>query len=150
MRRARSLKLCDGMASFTCLGLALRTCYNKRTSMSSEDMRPYARYSQTCLTLSSTKSKLPYDWRCQYVLVWSQLWELWPDITSCRNVAVWKLRSCFCGTPSLTRGRVCSLQCNHSIVRVALRMITDAPWYVPNAVLRRDYTFHRSRGNSNA
>jgi hypothetical protein len=27
------------------------------------------------------------------------LWDLRPDITSCRNVAVWNLRSCFCGRP---------------------------------------------------
>jgi hypothetical protein len=47
------------------------------------------------------------------------LWDFRPDIASCRNVAVWNLRSCFCGAPSLTRGRVCNLQCNHSIVRVA-------------------------------
>jgi hypothetical protein len=47
------------------------------------------------------------------------LLDLWPDITSCRNVAVWNLRSCFCRAPSLTRGRVCSLQCNHSMFLVA-------------------------------
>jgi hypothetical protein len=47
------------------------------------------------------------------------LWDLPPDITSCRNVAVWNLRSCFCGVLSLTRGRVCNLQCNHPMVRVA-------------------------------
>jgi hypothetical protein len=47
------------------------------------------------------------------------LWDLRPDATSCRNVAVWNLRSCFCGAPSLTRGRVCNLRCNHSMVRVA-------------------------------
>jgi hypothetical protein len=47
------------------------------------------------------------------------LWDLRPDITSCRNVAVWNLRSCFCGVPSLTRRRVCNLQCKHSMVRVA-------------------------------
>jgi hypothetical protein len=29
------------------------------------------------------------------------------------------LLSCFCGAPSLTRGRVCNLQCNHTMVRVA-------------------------------
>jgi hypothetical protein len=46
-----------------------------------------------------------------YDLVLSPLWDLWPDITSCRKVAVWKLQSCFCGAPSLTRGQVCSLQC---------------------------------------
>jgi hypothetical protein len=51
------------------------------------------------------------------------LWDLRPDITSCRKVAVWNLRSCFCGTPSLMRGRVCNLQCNHSMVRVA-----QNPW----------------------
>jgi hypothetical protein len=34
------------------------------------------------------------------------LWDLRPDITSCRNVAVWNLRTCFCGTSSLTKGRV--------------------------------------------
>jgi hypothetical protein len=55
----------------------------------------------------------------RYVFVSSPLWDLRPDITSCRNVAVWKLRSCFCGAPSLTRGRVCNLHCNNSMVRVA-------------------------------
>jgi hypothetical protein len=44
---------------------------------------------------------------------------LLPDITSCRKVAVWNLRSCIYGAPSLTRGRVCNLRCNHSVVRVA-------------------------------
>jgi hypothetical protein len=43
------------------------------------------------------------------------LWDLRPDITSCRNVAVWNLRSSFCVEPSLTRERVCNLQCNHSM-----------------------------------
>jgi hypothetical protein len=47
------------------------------------------------------------------------LWDLRPDITSCRNVAVRNLRSCFCGAPYLTRGRVCNLQRNHPVVRVA-------------------------------
>jgi hypothetical protein len=41
-----------------------------------------------------------------------------PDITSYRNVAVSNMRSCFCGTLSLRRGRVCNLQCNHSMARV--------------------------------
>jgi hypothetical protein len=49
----------------------------------------------------------------QYVLF------LRPDITSCWDVAVWNLRSCIYWTPYLTRGRVCNLQCNHSMVRVA-------------------------------
>jgi hypothetical protein len=47
------------------------------------------------------------------------LWDLWPDIISWRNVAVCNLRSCICGVPSLTRGRVCNLRSNHSVVRVA-------------------------------
>jgi hypothetical protein len=47
------------------------------------------------------------------------LWDLRQDITSCWNVSVWNLRSCICGAPSLTRGRDCNLQCNHSMVRVA-------------------------------
>jgi hypothetical protein len=47
------------------------------------------------------------------------LWDLRPDIISCRNVDVWNLRSYISGAPSLTRGRVCNLQCNHSMVRVA-------------------------------
>jgi hypothetical protein len=37
------------------------------------------------------------------------LWDLRPDITFCQNVAVWNFQSCFCGAPSLTRGRVCRL-----------------------------------------
>jgi hypothetical protein len=46
------------------------------------------------------------------------LWALRPDITSCWNVAVWNLRSCFCGASSLTRGRVSTLHFNHLMVRV--------------------------------
>jgi hypothetical protein len=47
------------------------------------------------------------------------LWDLWPDIISFRNVAVWNLRSCIYGAPSLTRGRAWNLRCNHSMVQVA-------------------------------
>jgi hypothetical protein len=36
-----------------------------------------------------------------------------------RYVSVWNLRSCIYWAPSLTRGRVCNLQCNHSMVRIA-------------------------------
>jgi hypothetical protein len=53
------------------------------------------------------------------------LWDLRPDITYCRNVTTRKLRSCFCGAPSLTRGRVCNLQCNHSVVRVAQNPVSS-------------------------
>jgi hypothetical protein len=55
----------------------------------------------------------------QNLLVSSPPWDLWLDNTSCWKVAVWKLQSCFCGAPSLTRGWVCSLQCNHSVVQAA-------------------------------
>jgi hypothetical protein len=34
------------------------------------------------------------------------LLDLRPDITSCRKDAAWNLRSCYCGAPSMTRGRV--------------------------------------------
>jgi hypothetical protein len=54
-------------------------------------------------------------------MAWYQvpLWDVWPNITSYQNVAVWNMWSCFCGARSLTEGRVCNLQCNHSMVRVA-------------------------------
>jgi hypothetical protein len=45
--------------------------------------------------------------------------DLRPDITSSRNVGLWNLQPCFCGAPSLTRGRVCNLQSNRAVVRVA-------------------------------
>jgi hypothetical protein len=52
------------------------------------------------------KVKLLYDWR-SVSMSWyrAPLWDLRPDITSCRNV-VWNLRSFFCRVPSLARGRV--------------------------------------------
>jgi hypothetical protein len=58
-------------------------------------------------TLSyDAEAKLRYEWRLvsQYVLVSGPLWDLRPDINS-----VWKLLSCVCAAPSLTRGRVCVL-----------------------------------------
>jgi hypothetical protein len=66
-------------------------------------------------------SKLLYDWRSvsQYALVSSTLWDLRTDITSCRYMSVWNLRSCSCGAPSLMRIRVCNFHCSHSMVRVA-------------------------------
>jgi hypothetical protein len=59
-------------------------------------------------SLLKLKLKSRYDWR-SVRMSWyrAPLWDLRPDITSCRNVAVWNLRSCICGAPSLTRGRVC-------------------------------------------
>jgi hypothetical protein len=72
-----------------------------------------------------SKSKLLYDWWLVSQTVsmsWyrAPLWDLRPDVTFYRNVVVWNLWSCFCEEPSLTRGRVCNLQYNPSIVRVAL------------------------------
>jgi hypothetical protein len=65
------------------------------------------------------KSKLLYNWQ-SVSMSWYRvpLWDLRPDIISCQNVAVWNLRSFIYWAPSLTRGQVCNLQCNHSIVRV--------------------------------
>jgi hypothetical protein len=74
----------------------------------------------TAVKTWSSKSKSLYDWQ-SVSMPWyrAPLWDLRPDIISCRNVAVWNLRSCIYWAPCLTRGRVCNLQCNHSIVRVA-------------------------------
>jgi hypothetical protein len=54
------------------------------------------------------RSKSRYDWRsvgqsvCQYVKEPSPLWDLWPDITFCPKVVVWKLLSCLCRAPCLS------------------------------------------------
>jgi hypothetical protein len=58
-----------------------------------------------------SKLKSHYNWWSvsQYVKVSSPLRDLWPDITFCPKVVFWKLLSCLCGAPSLTRGRVCHL-----------------------------------------
>jgi hypothetical protein len=67
-----------------------------------------------------SKSKLLFVWQSVNTSWYrAPLWDLRPDITSYWNVAVWNLRSCFCGAPSLTRARVCNMQCNHSMFRVA-------------------------------
>jgi hypothetical protein len=41
----------------------------------------------------------------------------------CRYVAARNLQSSLCGAPFLTRGRVCSLECNHSVVPVAQNLL---------------------------
>jgi hypothetical protein len=63
--------------------------------------------SQSTANSFQVKSKSHCDWRSdsQYVLVSSPIWNSWPDIF----ITVWQLRSCFCGAPPLTRGRVCLL-----------------------------------------
>jgi hypothetical protein len=67
-------------------------------------------------TLSKSKSRLLYDWQSasqplsqSVCLGRVPLWDLRPDIISCRNVAAWNLLSCIYRAPSLTRGRVCNL-----------------------------------------
>jgi hypothetical protein len=67
--------------------------------------------------MSMSKSKLLYELTVsQSVLSWCR-----SHSGTCNQILlpVGRLLSCLCGTPSLTRGRVCSLQCNHSMVRVA-------------------------------
>jgi hypothetical protein len=72
------------------------------------------------MPFSQSKSKLLYDWQ-SVSMSWyrAPLWDLRPDIISCRNVAVSNSQSCIYWMSSLTRGQVCNLQCNHSIVQVA-------------------------------
>jgi hypothetical protein len=75
------------------------------------------------LVVPAWYSSLLVLWRSRpksgYVKVLNPLWDLWPNITSCPNVVVWKLLSCLCGAPSMTRGRVChlsfSVYCNLSV-----------------------------------
>jgi hypothetical protein len=81
------------------------------------------------------KLKQRYDWRSvsQYVLVSIPLWDLRPDFNS-----VWKLLSCLCGAPSLTRGRACLRgrpNRNHGspmflLLSVIMEMLVDSscPW----------------------
>jgi hypothetical protein len=61
--------------------------------------------------IPKSKLKSRYNWRSvsQYVKVSSPPWDLWPDITFCPKFVFWKLLSCLCGVPSLTRGQVCNL-----------------------------------------
>jgi hypothetical protein len=54
---------------------------------------------------SKSKSKLHYDWRSV-----SKSWCRAPFGAHDQIfITVWQLRSCFCGAPSLTRGRFCLL-----------------------------------------
>jgi hypothetical protein len=99
--------------------------------------------------IAKSKSKLHYDWQ-SVSMSWYRvlLWNLRLDIISCRNVAVWNLRSCIYWAPSLTRGRVCNLQCNHSIVRVAQnpKSYSEASsTYISVDVLRRTKCRHLSQ-----
>jgi hypothetical protein len=83
--------------------------------LSQEDLIPdwMSLYHPRRLTVHNSllsKSKSRYDWWSvsQYVKVSSPLWNLWPDITFCPKVVVWKLLSCLNGALSLMRGRVCN------------------------------------------
>jgi hypothetical protein len=82
--------------------------------------KKYIGYIKVKVTLRLTVS--------QYVLVSSPVWDLWPDITSCLKVSVWKLLCCLYGEPSLKRGQVCSLQCSRSeLVTILYCLIWDSP-----------------------
>jgi hypothetical protein len=74
------------------------------------------------LTICWSRSRSYFRTDSQSVSVsWNRapLWDLQPDITSCRNVGLISMRSYIYWAPSLTRGRVRNLQCNHKMVRVA-------------------------------
>jgi hypothetical protein len=82
--------------------------------ISSELLHPYCTLLRTLFALVPvlSKSKLLYDWRLASMSWYgAPLLDLRPNITSCRNVTVWNLRSCFCGAHSLTRGQfaICSV-----------------------------------------
>jgi hypothetical protein len=62
------------------------------------------------------RSKLLYDWQSvsqSVSMSWYRtlLWDLRPDITSCRNVPIWNLQSCFVGRPLWREDRsaICSV-----------------------------------------
>jgi hypothetical protein len=73
----------------------------------------------------TSKSKLLCDWKSvnqsvsQYVLVSSTLVGLATRYYFLSECCCLKFAVLYLLAPSLTRGRVCNLQCNHSIVRVA-------------------------------
>jgi hypothetical protein len=76
------------------------------------------------------------------------LWDLRPDITFCRNVAVWNLRSCFCGAPSLTRRQVCNLQCKAFPPTTYTRSYSPHSCYMPyqshpDLIYHPNYTWRR-------
>jgi hypothetical protein len=82
-----------------------------------------------------SKWKLLYDWRSVSQSVrmsWyrAPFWDSRPDITSCPNVAVWNLRSSFCGVPSLTRGLVCMnfISCLYTDPKRAVMTTNMAVW----------------------
>jgi hypothetical protein len=69
------------------------------------------------LTTAQSQSQSHFTSECQYVLMSSPFWFSWPYVCYCcvfvdRDqilFSVCKLLFCFCGEPSLTRGRVCLL-----------------------------------------
>jgi hypothetical protein len=67
--------------------------------------------SHLCIHCSHSRSHVTTDGQSvsQYVKVSSPLRDLCLDITFCQKFVFWKLLSCLCGAPSLTRGRVCHL-----------------------------------------
>jgi hypothetical protein len=63
-------------------------------------LKKAAAFTATSRDLMSSSGRLPksmllYDWQSvRMSWYWVALWNLRPDITSCRNVAIWNLRSC--------------------------------------------------------
>jgi hypothetical protein len=75
------------------------------------------------------------DTSCQYVEVSSPIWDLWPDITSCPQVVIWKLLTCVCGAPSLTR--IFQKQISNNMFYVAHQKVDLFP---PSCERRCTYT----------
>jgi hypothetical protein len=69
------------------------------------------------------------------------LWDLWQDIISCRNVAVWNLLSCIYWAPSLTRGWVCNLQCNHKHETAYINQTQHKPSAGVEANIKKLHTY---------
>jgi hypothetical protein len=72
---------------------------SRKTTENLDRVRLYRSRSRSCFTTDGQSVNMSW-YR-------APLWDLRP----CRNVTVRNLWFCFCGGPSLTRGRVCNLQC---------------------------------------
>jgi hypothetical protein len=110
-----------------CLSLSNFQLTSTHLLLSKEDsLHTESLYANTedCLITNSTpvpRSKVELTlW--QYVnMSWyrAPLWDLQPDITTVGMLLSEIYFFYFCEASSLTRGRVCNLQCNHLMVRVA-------------------------------
>jgi hypothetical protein len=98
-------------------GYSMQKRCNLVIPISSHSIR---RSSFHCSTLMNVKVEVEVTLRLtvsqsvsQYVLVSSTLVGLATRYYFLSECCCLNLRSCFCGAPSLMRGRVCNLQCNH-------------------------------------